>query len=118
LLELYPAAKDQIVSFGVKNLGTLTIESVHDSIITSILPRLTSTWQKEQFNDSAGFSISTATNTTFYKHDDESTINSILKAHGLESMSLTTTWRWIRLLGFKYDTRKKASTLMVTNVTM
>ena len=106
LLELYPDAKDQIASFGVKNVGTLTIESVHDFIITSILPRLTSTWQKEEFNDSAGFSISTATNTTCSKHDDESTIN-FLNAHGLELMSLTTTWRWMRLLGFNNDTKKK-----------
>jgi hypothetical protein len=45
LLELYPNAKDQIVSVGIKNLGTLSIESVHDFIITSILPRLASTWQ-------------------------------------------------------------------------
>ena len=29
LLEVYPDAKDQIVSFGIKNLATLTIESVH-----------------------------------------------------------------------------------------
>ena len=35
-------------------------------------------------------------------------ICSFLKVHRLESMSLTTTWRWMRLLGFQYDTRKKS----------
>ena len=68
VLELFPDAKDQIVvSFGIKNLGLLTIESVHDFIITSILPRLTSTWQNEHGNDSAGMGLRTtitATKTT------------------------------------------------------
>lgn len=41
LLNLYPNAKDQIVSFGIKNLGTLTEESVYDFIITSIWPSAT-----------------------------------------------------------------------------
>jgi hypothetical protein len=35
-------------------------------------------------------------------------IHSILKIYRLESMSLTTTWRWMRLRGFQYDTRKKS----------
>ena len=35
-------------------------------------------------------------------------IHSFLKTHRLESMSLTTTWRWMRLLGFQYDTRRKS----------
>ena len=37
-----------------------------------------------------------------------SSISSFLKAHRLESLSLTTAWRWMRLLGFHYDTRKKS----------
>jgi hypothetical protein len=41
--------------------------------------------------------------------DGISTISSaFLNAHRLESMSLTTTWRWMRLLGFQNDTRKKS----------
>jgi hypothetical protein len=110
LLELYPDAKEQIVSFSIKNLGTLTIESVHDFIITSILPRLTTTWQNKQCTESSDCSINTTTTSTTRNssHDDESTINSFFKAHGLESMSLTTTWRWMQLLGFKYNTRKKS----------
>jgi hypothetical protein len=34
--------------------------------------------------------------------------HSVLKTHQLESISLTTTWQWMRLLGFPYDTRKKS----------
>jgi hypothetical protein len=66
LLKLHLNAKDQIASLGIKNLGF---------IITSILPRLTSTCQKEQCSESASFSVTrTAT------PDDNSTINSFLNA--------------------------------------
>ena len=76
LPELYPNAKDQFVSFVIKNLGILTIESVHDFIITSILPRLTSTWQNDQCSESQNFSVTRTTTP-----DDESAINSFLEAH-------------------------------------
>ncbi len=39
LLEVFPDAKDQIVAFGIKNLATLTIESVHNFRVTSVIPR-------------------------------------------------------------------------------
>ena len=39
---------------------------------------------------------------------DELLIASFLKAHGLESMSFTTAWRWMRLLNFKYDAQKNS----------
>ncbi len=42
------------------------------------------------------------------ENTDNKTINSFLNAHGLESMSLRTTRRWMCLLGFCYDTRKKS----------
>jgi hypothetical protein len=48
LLEVFPDAKDQIVSFGIKNLATLTIErSVHNFLVTSVIPRLARTWLSE-----------------------------------------------------------------------
>ena len=46
--------------------------------------------------------------TDLCENTDNKTIHSFLNAHGLESMSLTTTWRWMCLLGFCYDTRKKS----------
>jgi hypothetical protein len=39
-LEIFPDAKDQIVGYGVMNLATLTIEGVHNFIVSSVLPRL------------------------------------------------------------------------------
>ena len=48
-LEVFPDAKNQIVTFaGVKNEAMLTIESVHDDlIISTVIPRLTRTWMNE-----------------------------------------------------------------------
>jgi hypothetical protein len=97
LLELYPDAKDQIASYGIKNLATLTIESVHDFIISKVV--LTSTSNNEHAD--------VPKEADLCENTDNKTVNSFLNAHGLESMSLTTTWRWICLLGFCYDTRKK-----------
>ena len=40
LLEIFPDAKDQNVSFALKNLAKLTIEGVHDFILSKVIPRL------------------------------------------------------------------------------
>ena len=47
LLEVFPDAKDQIVTYGVKHLATVTIESVHDFIHNTVIPRLAAKWKKE-----------------------------------------------------------------------
>jgi hypothetical protein len=98
LLEVFPNAKDQIIALRIKNLATLTVESVHDFILSTVLPTLTVLWEKE---------------TMFPDRDNtpeagSPAICSFLKIHRLETMSLTTTWQWMRLLGFQYDTRKKS----------
>jgi hypothetical protein len=48
VLEVFPDAKDQMVSFGIKSLATLTIESVHNFIVNKVIPRFASTWQRER----------------------------------------------------------------------
>ena len=104
LLEIFPDAKDQIVSFGIKNLATLTIESVHDFVVSTVVPRLARMWQSEQM---ASESCSDGIEQPVNNNDGES-FDSFLNAHRLESLSLTTIWRWMRLLGFQYDIRKKS----------
>ena len=47
LLEVFPDAKDQIVAFAIKNLASLTIEGVHDLIVSKVIPRLVAVWQKD-----------------------------------------------------------------------
>ena len=100
LLEVFPTAKDQIIAYGIKNLATLTIESVHDFILSSVIPRLTVLWEKEM--------MAPADDCDNTSEPRSRAIHSFLKTHRLESMSLTTTWRWMRLLGFQYDTRRKS----------
>jgi hypothetical protein len=116
LLEMYPDARDQIVSFGVKNLATLTIEGIHNFIVSVVIPRLATVWKEDQQKVLATADNSTSTAAAAIlsqedKHDNknkELLTASFLKAHGLESMSFTTAWRWMQLLNFKYDARKKS----------
>ena len=99
LLEVFPDAKDQIVSYAVKNLAKLTIELVHNFILSYVIPRLVTLWKQSE---------SDTNNVTTAINENDDTVSAFLKAHRLESLSLTTTWRWMRLLGFHYDTRKKS----------
>jgi hypothetical protein len=111
LLEVFPDAKDQIVSFALKNLAKLTIEGVHDFILSKVIPRLITLWKSDVAASVSSSSTTTTTtndspNEELLDHDDQ--IRSFLNAHRLESFSLTTAWRWMRLLGFHYDLRKKS----------
>ena len=112
LLEIFPDARDEIVGYGVKNLATLTIEGVHDFIVTSVIPRLAAEWKKDQQaqeEDHTDNNTTSAVTTISTIVDDEHNFNeSFLRAHRLESMSFTTAWRWMRLLGFRYDARRKS----------
>jgi hypothetical protein len=109
LLKLFPDVKEQIVAYSVKNLATSTIEGVHDFIVCIVIPRLararscSTAKDADDNNDSAGV----PTITTPILEVDEQLIASVLKAHGLKSMIFTTAWRWMRLLNFRYDSRKK-----------
>jgi hypothetical protein len=110
LLEAYPDAKEQIVSYGLGNLAMLTIESLHDFILSKVFPRLTKTWMREQ-NDmtAAAGRSSSASDSVAYSNDAvQNAIPTFLHNHGLQSMGLSTTWRWMRLLGFNHDAKKKS----------
>ena len=110
LLETFPDAKDQIVSFGLKNLAMLTIESLHDFIVSTVFPRLTKTWMSEQQikHDITTADGSFASDSVANGDAVQNTIPLFLQTHGLKSMCLSTTWRWMRLLGFKHDQKKKS----------
>jgi hypothetical protein len=121
LLEIFPDSKDQIVAYSIKYLATLTIEGVHNFIVSTVIPRLARVWKMdyevattgittscstvEDANDSDD-SADAPTITTPILDADEQLIASFSKAHGLKSMSFTAAWRWMRLLNFKYDSRK------------
>jgi hypothetical protein len=115
---MFPDAKDQIVAFGLKNLATLTIESVLDLIVSTVIPRLALQWKKEEYTTSnnseeqQGVAVAAAEtlneDRTLDPENQEMMNESFLKAHRLKSMSFSTAWRWMRLLDFKYDTRRKS----------
>ena len=114
LFEMFPDAKDEIVSFAIKNLAKLTIERVHDFIISKVIPRLITIWQSANTGSteaSAAITSTTDDTATTSADNQQDPIDSFLVAHGLESLSLTTAWRWMRLLGFQYDSRKKRQLL-------
>jgi hypothetical protein len=46
-LEIFPNAKEQIVAYSVKNLGTLTVEGVNDFIVNTVIPPLARVWKME-----------------------------------------------------------------------
>jgi hypothetical protein len=101
LLEVFPDAKDQIVSYAIKNLAKLTIEAVHDFIVSKVIPRLITVWQSDI---SVGDFTTIDTARTVVTGDDvvnnDDCVRLFLNAHRLDSLSLTTAWRWMRLLGF------------------
>ena len=96
LFENFPEAKDDIIKFAVKNLTTLTIESVHDFVINNVVPKLFELWKKEEMDSSN------------WKDDSEFlTTEMFLRDHGIISIGVTMVWQWMQDLGFSYDMRKK-----------
>jgi hypothetical protein len=63
LLENFPDAKDQIISFCIKNLAFLTIESCREHIVAKVIPRLVGVWQKEENEAAAAQSVATSSTT-------------------------------------------------------
>ena len=120
LLEAFPDAKDQIVSFGIANLSTLTIESVHDLIVAQVVPRLEKVWRQQSIKrmESDGdattrtgrINTDTSTNTSSMTNSSNTGKHNetFLNAHGIKCICLTTNVKWMHRLGFKYDTRKKS----------
>ena len=64
LLEAFPDAKEQIVSFAVKNLAKLTIEGVHHFIKLKVIQRLIFLWKSDVAAAAASVSLSTTMTTT------------------------------------------------------
>lgn len=85
-------------AYCVKNLADLTVEMARNELITKIIPRRCD----EILPGAAGAST----------HEDIDTMaikeSTLLQAHRDNPISLTTTWRWLRRLGFHYDIRKKS----------
>jgi hypothetical protein len=111
LLEVLPDAKAQIISFAVENLAKLMIEAVHDFILSNIIPQLIKTWKKEDIEEVSTGAPSQNDTAGIEEDMNNGTSNamcSFLKAHGLHLFSISTAYKWMTLLGFCHDSRKKS----------
>jgi hypothetical protein len=93
LPELLEYFQDEImfpwVDYCITNLADLTVELAQNELVTKIIP-----------NASAGIDNKNANETQIQE--------SLLEDYLQYPISISTTWRWLRRLGFSYDTRKKS----------
>jgi hypothetical protein len=106
------------IDYCIGNLADLTVEQARNQLITKIIPSAAS---------SSTTTASTNQNVTHVREDNttievdegvEETRNSKMQYQTIKDcllpsyldlpISLTTTWRWLRRLGFHYDNRKKS----------
>ena len=92
LFEFFPSMKNDLLQWMYSNMADLTCNNIRQYLIDTILPDLNRT--KDLLND-----------------QQESLLNeeqqSLLERLILKPPSETTIWRWLKILGFVYDTRKK-----------
>ena len=96
LLVKYPAAKDRLAAFGLGNLSTLTVELMHGFCNEVLFPQLYQQWCRE---NSEAYSID---------EDQLPTQDIFLKEHSIQNFSISTCWRWMKLIGFTYCTQRKS----------
>lgn len=93
-------------AFCVKNLADLTVEMARDELITKIIPKYC-----DQILPAVA--AVAASEDVQLEHDHNSMMAitkeiTLLIAARDNPISLTTTWRWLRRLGFHYDMRRKS----------
>ena len=96
IFDIFPEAKEMIISQCTSNLADMTIQQVHNYIIDELIPALHQKVIHELDN---------------ITHQQTSTHNQA-PLHLIESLieyppSPTTIWRWLKTLHFQYDTSKK-----------
>ena len=88
LLENYPDLRTSLIKEMEDNLSNLTGEYVFSFLVEKGLPNILAQRQKEL--DDANF-----------------TTSQLLEENGLTKITLTTIYRWMHILGFRYEERKK-----------
>ena len=108
------------IDYCIGNLADLTVESARNELVTKIIPKYCSQAATDDENEKNGEDIESEHGTTncISEREDNSGENAdqksqtikdcLLKAYLDSPISLTTTWRWLRRLGFHYDNRKKS----------
>jgi hypothetical protein len=97
LFACFPEVKNKIHSFCQKkeNLASLSVESLRNEIVDTMIPEIYETLLQEQ-----------------QEHEDFEeevfwTKEEMLAYLGLKSISPSTVWRWMQRLGYKYSETKK-----------
>ena len=88
MLENNPDVKDGLLKYAKENINDLSAELcltyLHEVAIPTLVEK-----RKEELED------------------DSITVDDILKENRLTKLSLSTVYRWLERLGFKYEPRKK-----------
>ena len=97
LFACFPEVKDKIHAFCRKkeNLASLSVESLRNEIVNTIVPAIYETLLQEQkeLED--------------FEEEEFWTKEEMLAYLGLKSISPSTVWNWMQLLGYKYSETKK-----------
>ena len=88
LLADNPDAVQSIISFCKENLSTISIESVHQHIHDSVIPKLVKKISQE-------------------RSQDDYCKQMLFSEYRMKSLTLATTFSWMSKLGFNYYPRKK-----------
>ena len=96
-------------------METLTIEGVHDFIVSVIIPRLARIWLEDRQaamaddgTNEEGTMPNNISSRASKTSQQENLIVDFMRANGLQTTSFNTAWRWMRLLNVKYDARRKS----------
>ena len=88
ILNANPDLVSGIIHFCRSNINSLSVELVHDFLITKAIPELVNIVNKEQ-------------------NTDECTIGSLMSVFGLQKLCIRTVQIWMNRLGFQYEPRRK-----------
>ena len=98
---------------GMKNLASLTLEGIHDFIVSIIIPRHACVWQEDE--KAATGSANTSRPAMSTTVDGTRWFNVPRRRQPRTHVSFTTAWYWMCLLYFKYDGKKRASMSTATS---
>jgi hypothetical protein len=88
------------IEYCIENLADLTVELAHNELFTMILPNALAQ-QNQSFEDGVDHEEGSRT-------DGGQKNDCLLQIYTDFPISQTTTWRWLRHVGFSYDSRKKS----------
>ena len=93
IFDANPDLLKSVLDFCRENINTLSVEAVHQFLVDHALPKLLSTLRKE-------------------RNDDEISMRDLYMEYGLRSLNVKTIQNWMKKIGFKYEPRKKLTTLI------